>query len=151
MQGSLEDPPIVVRGSRRIHALYLLVALVFVATGAWQVGTETPQMWAWLCIVFFGLGSLVFIAQLIRPGLLAIAPDGVTMTVLWRTHRYGWAQIASFRTQRVGLMSRHVWFDLQKTPDGDIRMGSFGTGWETRAQALCDLLNAARGRWGGAG
>jgi hypothetical protein len=49
--------------------MYLVVALIFVVIGVALVRRESGEdvVWGWLCIVFFGLGSVVFAVSLL-PG-----------------------------------------------------------------------------------
>ncbi len=147
MQGSLDNPPIVIVTPRWKLALYLLGSLVFVAIGIWQVTTETPRWWAWLGIALFGLGVPLFAYQIFVPSWLSIGPDGVTWKNIWRIARFEWWQLQDFRRFFVGPVASQIAFDFRKARGDTPRLGSFGGGWEMSNVKLAELLNAAKARW----
>ena len=161
MQGSLDDPPIVIRSSRWKAALFLLIAAGFVAIGIWMLTDPKASHWmAWLGIAFFGLGIPIFGLRVIRPDRLTLAPDGIIWRSVLRTSRWQWTDLHGFRPYSpTGGASQHVGFELTNSHqrrDGGIRgaakaltgvEGSFGDGWELSAAELADLLNRARTRW----
>jgi hypothetical protein len=77
VQGSLDQPPIVIRSSRLYSALMLLIATGFVAIGAFMLrDPKESATISYLIMIFFGAGIPLFTWQLIRPGVLTLAPDG---------------------------------------------------------------------------
>jgi hypothetical protein len=164
MQGSLDDPPIMIRSSRWKAALFLLIATGFVAISIWMLSDPKANRWmAWLGIIFFGFGIPVFGLRVIRPDVLMLAPDGITWRSVFRTARWRWTELQNFHPYSpTGGASKHVGFELTNSTqgrDGGLRgaaraltggvEGSLGDGWELSASELADLLNRARARWAG--
>ena len=161
MQGSLDDPPIVVRAARWKSSLYLLIGVVFVSIGVLMLVTEHTtgmRLEALFVTVFFGLCVAVFTWQLVWPGELVLSPEGLRVRQLWRGARYAWSDVRDFRPYSPGGGASHVGFDFAPDYPKARRMralasglggveGGLGTGWEMSPGALCDLLNAARAKW----
>ena len=162
MQGSLDQPPIVIRSSQQTSGLMLLASIVFVAGGVLVARdpTQNPVM-GYLGIAFFGAGIPLFAYRLIRPDVLTVAPDGIIWRTLFRTARWGWDDVQNFRSYAPAsrTISKHLGFDftdnyrlyskgLRRTAKALTGVeGSLGTGWELSAADLADLLNTARTRW----
>jgi len=147
MQGSLDNPPLVVSTARWKALLLLVISVVFVVTGVLELSAAAQDWWTYLQLAVFGPACAVFVWQLFSPASLTIAPGGVTYRGLWHARHFEWWQVADFRPVAFGMLSKHVLFDLRKARDGEARPGGFGTGWELPAARLCDLLNQARERW----
>jgi hypothetical protein len=148
MQGSLDAPPIVVRTSRAKSSLLFAVCAAFVAGGGWSIATGHGFM-AYASAGFFALGMIVFAAQLLWPGSLEIGPGGVRCQHLGRNAFYGWWQMRDFKVWSAGGLSRQVFFQFRRKPDGGFLPGSFAGSWEMPAQELCAVLDAAHARWAG--
>jgi hypothetical protein len=162
MQGSLDLPPIVIRSSKSTSLLLLLIAVVFVAIGVGMLRdpTQTPAI-GYLEIVFFGAAIPIFGWRLVRPDVLAVAPDGITWRRVLRTVHWAWDDIQNFRPYSPGsrTLSKHLGFDFTHSYRAQKRgfdhavialtsvEGSFGGGWEPSAAELADLFNQARARW----
>ncbi|HEY4029017.1 MAG TPA: DUF805 domain-containing protein [Caulobacteraceae bacterium] len=158
MQGSLDRPPIVVRGSRGRGLWLLLGSAVFVAGGFLIVARGGPSGTGILSIVFFGLCGVVGVALLIAPPRLEIGPSGIVQQVLWRTRRYGWSEVYNFRPVVIGLTNAAVGFDYLAGRQGRGGLGQLNTaiagaqgtlqpGLELPPARLADLLNEAREHW----
>ena len=162
VQGSLDQPPIVIRSSRLYSALMLLIAAGFVAIGAFMLrDPKESATISYLIMIFFGAGIPLFAWQLIRPGVLTLAPEGASWRSPFRTVHYQWNDLQNFRPYKPAgkSISKHLGFDftdsyraghggsygLAKTLTGV--EGSFGGGWELSAADLAQLLNQARARW----
>ena len=157
MDGSLQAPPIVVRGSRRRGAWLVAGSVVFVACGAVEFGNG-QRLVALFTVAFFGLCGVIGLWTLIAPNNLQIAPSGITQRMLWRTRRFAWADIYNFRATTIGLTSKTVGFDFLKPRPGREGLrkfnaavagvqGSLGPGWEIDSISLAALLNQAREQW----
>ena len=161
MRGSLDQPPIVIRASRWKSALYLLICALFAGIGAFALvleGARWSLWWAYVSIVCFGAGAILFAWRFVRPDSLVLSPQGIEWRSLWRTNRWSWREVIGFRVVPLGPATRQVGFDF--TPDyprsqrlrrinaGLVGIeGSFGGGWELGATKLCELLAAARAKW----
>jgi hypothetical protein len=66
---------------------------------------------------FFGFGTVVALAAIIRPTQLLIDPDGMTLVQPWRRRRYDFNDCSEFRTWR-GYHTAMVVFD-HRSPDRD--------------------------------
>jgi hypothetical protein len=157
--GSLDNPPIVIKTSYWKTFGYLLINAVFVAVGSFMIYEQELVWAAWFFTAFFGLGTLVFILQLVAPSTLTLTPEGVSWFTGLKTVQYGWRDIHDFRVYRVlGTTTKMVGCDYR--PDfpklARIRRlnksilgveGSFGSGWSISNDSLAELLNSARARW----
>lgn len=160
MQGSLIQPPIVIRSTRWKLVAPLLGALLFVAGGVWMLSLGDPgKVTSGLFTTgFFGLCALVLLVPLLRPSTLEIGREGVTERTAVRTTTYGWDQVRAFRVQKIAGRTM-VAFDFTQDDPAQRRLralsrsmagaeGAFDNLWTIRPQALADLLNEARARWG---
>lgn len=87
--------------ARRTRALWLLLgSSAFVAAGAWMLG-EKPLL-GWAAIVFFGLGIVLGIVLLLRPGLMRLVLDdeGFEMASPLRVVRVPWSGVEGFSIVR---------------------------------------------------
>ena len=159
MHGSLEQPPIVIRGSRARALVLTLICAGFVAIGAAYVsGPKGSDPAMGFVMVFFGLGLPVALWMLVAPSRLEIGPTGIAESVLWRTTRMSWDEVYNFRPVAMGLSNRFIGFDYLVPPrkGGGLRrlnaalvgaQGALQAGWEIDSQAVANLLNQARERW----
>ena len=162
MQGSLDQPPIIIRSSQKYSALLLLIAIVFVASFVFMLRDPTINRGtAYFGLVFFGLGIPLFAWRLIRPDVMTLAPDGITRRSTFRAIHWTWGDVQAFRAYKPTSknVSKHLGFDFTDSyyakGGRDLRAvkaitgveGSLGGGWEMNATDLADLLNTARARW----
>ncbi len=87
--------------ARRTRAAWLLVgSAAFVAAGAWMLG-EKPLL-GWAAIAFFGLGLVLGIVLLARPGLMRLVLDdeGFEMASPVRVVRVPWSAVDGFEVVR---------------------------------------------------
>jgi hypothetical protein len=157
VQGSIDQPPIVVRSSQ-------LRSFVLVASGVLILKAPESPAWGYLMIAFFGLGIPLFAWRLIRPDILIVAPGGITWRSAIRTSHWHWSDVQRFRPYSPAgrTISKHLGFDFTDSYPAQNRQlrhiakaiagveGSLGGGWELSAADLADLLNKARIRWAGA-
>ena len=159
MQGSLEQPPIVIRGSRGRALMVTLICAGFVAIGAAYVsGPKGFDPTMGFAMIFFGLGLLVGLCMLVAPARLEIGPGGIAESVLWRTRRMSWNEAYNFRPVAMGMSNKFIGFDYLVPPPkgGGLRQlnaalvgaqGALQAGWEIDSVAVANLLNQARERW----
>jgi hypothetical protein len=164
VQGSLDQPPIVVRSSRSTSFLMLIISVAFVAAGVGILrDPHQNHAMGYLGIAFFGLGIPIFAWRLVRPDILTLAPDGITWRNALRTTHWQWSDVERFRAYSPSSRSssKHVGFDFTDRYHAETRglrqttkaiagvEGSLGGGWELGAADLSDLLNKAWIRWAG--
>lgn len=158
MQGSLDEPPIVLRGDRGRGALVVMGSVVFVALGIGMWSSQGASSSSAFAIGFFGLCGLAGLAMLVAPPRLEIGPGGLTQRVLWRTSNFAWADVYNFRPMTIGLTTKMVGFDYLNPPRKRAGLrnlntalggsqGALQSGWEIAPGELADLLNRARERW----
>jgi len=158
MQGSLENPPIVIRGKRWRGAYMLVLALLIglsalgvLNTGRFDVAMLIPA----IAGLFLGAMGLWMV---LMPATLIVGRNGIKQTVLWRTRSYSWSQAYDFRPVMVGLYTKMVGFDfLGDVPKGGRArglnraltgaQGALQAGWELAPDKLANLLNHAREQW----
>lgn len=124
-----------VYGSRGKLAILLLVSLMFVAMGV-LMATRPDQSMSrtligWGAIGFFGLGALVSVYQLVRPGRLDLTATGFSYTGLFgKKFTVAWADVEAF----------HVW----QNPAAAQRLvaWSYVEGRAPRAAAISRSLGA---------
>jgi hypothetical protein len=165
VQGSIDQPPIVVRSSQSTSFVMLIISITFVAAGVLILKDPNQNLAVgYLGIAFFGLGIPVFAWRLIRPDILIVAPEGITWRNALRTSHWQWNDVQSFRAYSPAgrTLSKHLGFDFTDSSCAQTRRlrygvkaiagveGSVGGGWELGAADLADLLNQARIRWAGA-
>lgn len=166
MQGSLEEPPIIVLGQRWSWARFWSTAIFLLALVG-QLGVAkgdlarlAQQPVAWLLAIFFGLGVTGTVWMLVSPPELELSPQGIRRTIGWRTRRYGWNEIGNFklvglpRTEAVGF----DYADPAKANSGYRQWmrasygaaGFLASNMEMSSAELVGLLNRARARWASA-
>ncbi len=163
MQGSFDNPPIVIRSSKWKTALLLAVCVGFVAIGIFMLGGAIPGViWsAYLGVALFGCGIPLFGWQLLRPDSLELSPAGIVWRSVFKTMSWKWQDVGNFRAYRV-FFSRQVGFDFSASYSGQTRLratnkslagveGALTGNWEIGPVELAKLLNEARARWAGSG
>jgi hypothetical protein len=90
----------IIHGSRGKTAGFLAVSLAFVVIGGWMVSRDPADWRAIGCLVFFGLGAVVFLVQLVAPPTLTLAPHGFAYKGMFgRGFDVAWDDVESF----------HIW------------------------------------------
>jgi hypothetical protein len=160
VQGSLDDPPIVITMSRWKTVLLFLLCMGFVVMGVWLVVKDPQKAIGYLCAGFFGLGIPVFIWRMLSPPRLELSRDGISWFTGAKTLKYPWSDFAAFRTYKPSGrgVSKYVGYLYAADHPGLGKMaaftnafagvdGGFGGQWEMSADKVAALLNAAKGRW----
>ena len=103
---------------------FLLISIAFVYGGFSFMDDKTLLKWS--CIVFFSLGAIVFIIQLMpNSSYLKLTGDGFEMRNLYRSHYTKWDEIKSFRAGSISIPTyiqfgiiytnkKMVFFDYEK-------------------------------------
>ena len=166
MQGSLDQPPITLRGSRRGGAAFLVFGLLL--TGAGALAVVGPKV-SPAGVGFFIFGLLLFfvgVKSVVSPAQLSIGPGGLELNGALGSRRFAWDEVAAFRVVQL-RRARLIGFDRTGTA---ARNGLFrdlaaaltpanissaydaaipGKWPSVAAEDLVELLNDARHRWGG--
>jgi hypothetical protein len=159
MQGSLEQPPILIRASRWKAALVIVVSAGFMAIGVMMLVDWRPEP-AWhsqVVLAVFGFGLIIGLGSVLWPSSLEISPAGLALRVLFRRRRWRWNEIGNFRVIRIERTGM-VGFDVADGQGGASRLkrlnsylvgvdGALPAGWPVPAESLATLLNEARARW----
>jgi hypothetical protein len=153
-----QSSELVLRPSTKKMAKYLLICAVFVAIGILDIYKVGASTIGWLCVVFFGLGAIVFALQFIpRASYLWITNEGFTFCSLFRRSPvFLWHDVSDFRVASVPP-SRHplVVFNWTAKPDRRIgRVNRHLVGatdglpdtYGLRPEELADLMNDWRSR-----
>jgi hypothetical protein len=158
VKGSLDQPPIVIRGDRGKAILLLMIGVLLVAAGVWMISTDSDAGWGYVCAVFFGLGVFVAAWRIVSPGRLEISADGFRWTVTGRTRAIRWADVTRFEVVQIrstrfvgwnyapGYKARQLLRNVASALSGV--EGSMPNGWEIAVPQLVKLLNEANQRWG---
>jgi hypothetical protein len=142
MQGSFDNPPIVIHTSKKACLLIAAGCVLFVAFRAYQFWqTAWPlSFWPYVPLLVAAMVGLLWGVQAISPSRLDLTPDGLTYTGLFgRKLEWPWSETYSFRALEWGMIA--------------IELMSGGTSgfmgpWEGGGDALVDTLTAARTKWG---
>ena len=158
MQGSLEQPPIVIQTSG-LKIGGLAVGCALVAAFCWfLLSLDPPATHADSGLVAFGLAVPYYGWLFVSPNVLTLSPDGLALKTRWRKASWSWDQVSHFRAVRVQIANQHVGFDVEEGAPAQtsymqwyVRYAgaddSLGGGWELGAAELAALLNCARERW----
>lgn len=158
MQGSLDQPPIVLRTSV-LKAGLLMIGSGIAAFFCGSLITMTPPPSRALSgLVAFGLAAVYFAWRLVCPNILTLSPEGLAWQSPFRTTRWAWRDVSRFRAIQVHIFSQHVGFDVADGVPGPMSFtqyyvryagadNSLGGSWEVSARALAEILNAAQARW----
>lgn len=106
------DKTLILKPKKGKTILLLLVCVLFVLSSIIVINDD--QWTAWLGIVFFGLGVIVFTIQLI-PGSskLTLSKEGFTVTNLFKSHLILWEDVQRFHVSSIGK-KQSVVFDYSK-------------------------------------
>jgi hypothetical protein len=153
VEGSFDDPPIVLRQDRLKLSLMSLALAALLGLVLWlPVRAYTPSHLIVLACVAIGL--VFHVLQALRPTTLVLDPNGLEVRFAFRTLDVPWPDVARFRLQRrpyravVGEPSERCvarqsgWRRLLIGPQ------DLGSVWELPAQRVVDILNEALRRWG---
>jgi hypothetical protein len=153
MQGSLDDPPIIIEISR---AKILVVPFIAAAIGLIPAGMRASMALSIFTGLFFlvmGLGYSIW--QLFRPSKLILSPNGLTWGDGSRGRVWQWRDFESFHVRPfLGINVPACRFS--SSYNGPLRniaggQGMFLAAWEMAGGDVVALLNAARERWGRVG
>ena len=164
MEGSFENPPIVITSSMAKTLLLLAGCIAFVCLGVSIIAqgptTIKGYIGGYASVVFFGLGIPVAIWRLFVPAWLQLSPQGLDWFNGRTTKHFAWSEFGEFVAYRPSsrARSRHIGF-MRLRPPTDHSMlrsltrnltgvdGSFGGGWSLDPGTIVDLLNRAKTRW----
>ena len=156
MQGSLESPPIVIRTSRAVSFVGLIVggALLYFGLMPWLRFGAPFESLSYSNLLFSGICAAYFCWQFVLPSSLIAAPDGLTWKHFFKSHHWAWKDVSNFRVVFgccVGcdLSDRRPAVSWLRGPNKAFSgsQGSFLFGWEGGSASVVALLSAARSRW----
>ena len=153
LEGSLDDPPIVLRQDRLKLSL-LCLGLTVVGGLILLIPVRVYSAWHLIFLGLLGLGVVTFGAMAVRPATLILDPHGLSWRHAFRTVEYSWSAFARFyvlsRPRRFTVVVGEFTHEGPPKPawrrylTGSLELGSF---WELPAQRVADVLNEARARW----
>lgn len=156
MDGSLDQPPLIIRRSRAKSLLMLFACAAFAGFGllTWRA-TDS-----WLVkagVVMFGLGCPLFAWELIRQDRLVISPKGLDWLGPWKKRTYSWNDLSEFSIYSIRGAKMIGFSRAGLRGMGSIvgRLNTALTGasgalpglWEIEPEKVADILNQARSRW----
>ena len=154
VEGSFDDPPIVLRQDRLKLALNCLPLTALAALILW-LPTIRYSTAHFFVLGLLGFGAAVYALQAIFPATLILDPTCLVLRSAFRTVEYQWCDFARFRWYSYRFVWRLVCGDYTeafKARQGWRRFlaGTAGLGgyWELPAQRVTDVLNEALARWG---
>ena len=166
MQGSLDQPPIVIHGSRWKTAVIGCIALGFTAAATailWSdevKGDVFDRAMLQFAFLFFAGLSLVSLCRLIWPNRLTLGAGGFDCDITWlpgfkQSYGYSWGDIAELRAGRMRGFAVVQYKLTKKTKPRGSQMrlrplridNQLLPGWEISAAKLVELMQQARQRW----
>lgn len=128
---STVEHPLLVLTPRPWKWLGVLMVSLVLGFGGWLMITDpdndTRQGMGWFCLVFFGLGAVVAIIQLI-PGSsrVVVTSKGIYRTALYRRHFFAWTDIerfgvAEWTTWHGPFRQRHRQIGIRFKPGSQVR------------------------------
>jgi hypothetical protein len=156
MNGSLESPPIIIRTSRIVSliGLVICITILYSQMRPWlRLGAQLETL-SYVHLLPFGIFSAYFCWQLLLPSSLIASPDGLTWKTSFKSRHWAWKDISNFRV----VFGCCVGCDLSddrpavswlRAPNKALSgsQGSFLFGWEGGTASVVTTLNAARSRW----
>lgn len=152
VEGSLDDPPIVLRQDRLKVWLLCLGCVCFFGMG-WVLPSHRHTITTDLGMFLFGFCAVVLALQAVFPVIVILDPAGIVVRALFRTYENPWSDFDGFRPISirhsrlvVGVPSaayraRRGWRRFFGPP-------SVGALWELPTERVVEVLNEARARWG---
>lgn len=151
VEGSFDDPPIVLRQDRLKVWLASLACLCFVGMG-WILPPERHTVTIDIGMWLFGSGAAVLALQAMFPTVVILDPVGITVRTLLRTYENPWSDFDGFRPMLIGrtrlvvgvpsaaYRARRGWRRFLGPP-------SVGNLWELPTERVVAVLNEALARW----
>jgi hypothetical protein len=141
MQGSLDQPPVIIKADR-IKASIGLVGALIVALGIWYFTGAHPHTFYFACMAAFVCGAI-----LLTSPTMTVTPDGLSWGSVLGRNSWPWSDFDGFEVRQVpifGIECLGCRFSATHPggPDGVI-----GLLWEMPVGDLTLLLNDARARW----
>ena len=152
--------PDVIRELSLSRLKWSLIGIVFLAmTSASVYSLISPSQehrlpWLyWLGLVVGGLGLLASSSCLVSGSTrLILDNEGFTIRVFWRTRRYLWSSVSSFRVEQIPTYrwteTRVIFTPTGPVPPAEATPISLGDDWSIGYYKLCELMNDLRARYG---
>jgi hypothetical protein len=148
VEGTFDDPPIVMWQSRLKLSLICLCLVAVVGVGI-IIRTPNRGYLPWP-FIFFGAFAATSGLGAVFPTALILTPAGLVFRGALRTVRYEWSDFDRFRVFRI--RTRMVGGDFSASYKSRHRWSwswcVFGGFWDLPPQKIVDVLNEARRRWG---
>lgn len=150
--------PSEIHGSYWKNGLYLAISLVFVVGGLAMLRDPEAVGAAWLCLIFFGLGAVVFLWMLVRPQRLILDSQGFTLCggLVRSPKLVRWRDVEPFFVYRLPRAGKMIGYNYRPGagPDSMLarinrRLGAdcaLPKGWPMSPEAMVEQLNACRAR-----
>lgn len=165
MQGSLDQPPIVLTANRKLLMLAIAGGICFAILGFWVLTLPIATLKATIagvgCVMGGAAGVIIGFVKIARPDQLELSPSGLRFrSVVHHGFDLPWEDVCGFRLWRIGG-SACVIFDISDRARPTVRISSrnrdltgadigLPTAWSVDPEEMVSLLTDARTRWVGA-
>jgi hypothetical protein len=157
MQGTLDNPPIVITQDQGVivFMLFLMIGLVLTAVAIGLGASVRLSAGLFMGFTFGGGGAWLMMPRLIPPRSLTLDENGLTWDGTWKSRHFAWSDFSGFAVIPTAIFSRlpgcvfsesYAAHPVAKRFAGGA--GSFGPCWEMTAQEMVTLLGAAKQKWG---
>ena len=159
VEGSLDDPPIVLRQHRLKCVLVCFAGLVAASISAFLVASSSAVALHYFVPTLIGLIGVTSGVKAIFPGMLILDADGVVWRRWFWTIEFRWSDFRRFRAVpdgekqveadiSLGMRRRLGWRRFLPGLWGPVNLGN---SWELPAACVAAVLTEARARWGPVG
>lgn len=149
VEGSLKNPPIILRQDRMKLSAFCLIFVVLAAATFW-VDPEGPRSDYFFWPILFGLVALLFAWSIVFRDTLTLDPSGLVWRTGFRTRKYEWRDFVGFSVDILGwqkYVAMEFSNNYKKYRRDRLNVGYLGSFWELPVQKIVDVLNEARKRW----
>ena len=164
---TLDREPIVIPGSRGKAVMLLVACVGFVMLGLVAIvkGEDDVLSMGLPAALIFGLGGSIAILQIVRPPVMTLTMDGVSVQTIFKTWSVRWDQVEEFFVYKARNVNQAAGYAMGTTEMAAFNWtapvaagkhgllsgkkaadGGFGPGWTVSAADLVSLLNAAKTR-----
>lgn len=156
MEGSLDDPPIVLRQHRLKYVLVCFAGIVAASIFASLVASSSAGAVHYFVPILVGLTGVTSGVRAIFPDMLILDAHGVVWRRWFWTIEFRWSDFRRFRAVpdgekqveadiSLGMRRRLGWRRFLPGLWGPVNLGN---GWELPAARVAEVLTEARARWG---
>lgn len=152
--------PRLIKSSTGKTILFLIISIGFVLIGGSEIASKgaSADIRAWLGVIFFGLGAIVFAVLLFRPMIIALDADGFTVSggLIRNAKLTRWRDVQGFFVYKLPRGGKMVGFNYTPGSPARPKSANFSRlvgaeaglpkGFALSPEKLAETLNDCRAR-----